>query len=111
MIDDGSNDKTIANLKKISLKNLVILEVPHKGKAAALNQGLIKATLVAQGAFSIYRKSQIIAAGGWPESVGEDIVLTWGLIKNDCKIGFSESAFAFTFVPSTYKKLFLQRSR
>ncbi|KTD12813.1 glycosyl transferase family protein [Legionella hackeliae] len=185
IIDDGSTDNTMARLKAIKLPNLVVLEVPHQGKAAALNAGLNKAknellvtidadtyllpdaiksivahllsslpdtaavagsvcvrnsrtniltkvqewnyfnefisqkriqslfqsTLVAQGAFSVYRKSAVIEAGGWPKSVGEDIVLTWAILKKGYRTGFCESAFSFTFVPSNYKKLFLQRSR
>ncbi len=74
-------------------------------------QSLFRTTLVAQGAFSVYRKSAVIKVGGWPKGVGEDIVLTWALIKNDYRIGFCENAYAFTNVPTTYKQLFYQRSR
>lgn len=74
-------------------------------------QSLYQGTLVAQGAFSVYRKKAVLDAGGWPHSVGEDIVLTWGLLKKGYRIGFCEVAFAFTNTPVTYKKLFLQRSR
>lgn len=165
IIDDGSSDRTVELLRAIPQPNLVVLEVPHQGKAAALNAGLAKAknellvtidadtylltdsvkqivvqilsslpdtaalagtvcvrnsrtniltkiqewnyfnefisqkriqslfqsTLVAQGAFSVYRKSAVLAAGGWPKSVGEDIVMTWGIIKKGYRIGFCES--------------------
>jgi cellulose synthase/poly-beta-1,6-N-acetylglucosamine synthase-like glycosyltransferase len=43
-------------------------------------QGLYQGTLVAQGAFSLYRTKALRAAGGWPDAIGEDIVLTWRLI-------------------------------
>jgi biofilm PGA synthesis N-glycosyltransferase PgaC len=43
-------------------------------------QGLYQGTLVAQGAFSLYRTQALRAAGGWPDAIGEDIVLTWRLI-------------------------------
>lgn len=185
ILDDGSTDGTVALLKSLKLANLTVLELPHQGKAAALNAGLKQArhnllvtidadtylltdsvknivehlvsslpdtaavagsvyvrnsrknlltkvqewnyfnefisqkriqslfqsTLVVQGAFSIYRKEAVLKAGGWPNSVGEDIVLTWGLIKAGYRSGFSERAFAFTYVPSNYKILFYQRSR
>ncbi|KTC84980.1 glycosyltransferase [Legionella brunensis] len=185
IIDDGSTDNTMALLNGIRLPNLVVLEVPHQGKAAALNAGLnraknnllvtidadtyllpdaikcivahlmsslpdtaavagsvcvrnsrtniltkvqewnyfnefisqkriqslFQATLVAQGAFSVYRKDIVVEAGGWPTSVGEDIVLTWAILKKGYRTGFCEAAFSFTFVPASYKKLFLQRSR
>ena len=39
-------------------------------------QSLLQGTLVAQGAFSVYRRDVLRAVGGWPETVGEDIVLT-----------------------------------
>jgi len=39
-------------------------------------QGLYQGTLVAQGAFSLYRTKALRAAGGWPDAIGEDIVLT-----------------------------------
>ncbi|MBT8426945.1 MAG: glycosyltransferase family 2 protein, partial [Erythrobacter sp.] len=38
-------------------------------------QGMYHGTLVAQGAFSIYRREALEQAGGWAECVGEDIVL------------------------------------
>lgn len=40
-------------------------------------QSLYQGTLVAQGAFSIYDRNALVEVGGWPECVGEDIVLTW----------------------------------
>jgi poly-beta-1,6-N-acetyl-D-glucosamine synthase len=44
-------------------------------------QGLYQGTLVAQGAFGLYRTCAVAAAGGWPDAVGEDIVLTWQLMR------------------------------
>jgi biofilm PGA synthesis N-glycosyltransferase PgaC len=35
---------------------------------------------VAQGAFSIYETNALKAIGGWPDTVGEDIVLIWSFI-------------------------------
>jgi biofilm PGA synthesis N-glycosyltransferase PgaC len=45
-------------------------------------QGLYQGTLVAQGAFSLYRTQAVLEAGGWPDAIGEDIVLTWQLMRN-----------------------------
>ena len=39
-------------------------------------QGLFQGTLVAQGAFSIYKTSLVREIGGWSDAIGEDIVLT-----------------------------------
>ena len=44
-------------------------------------QGLYQGTLVAQGAFSLYRTEAVLAAGGWPDAIGEDIMLTWQLMR------------------------------
>ena len=74
-------------------------------------QSLYQGTLVAQGAFSIYRKAAIIEAGGWPPTVGEDIVLTWAFHELGYRVGYAENAFAFTNVPETYPQLFRQRRR
>ncbi len=74
-------------------------------------QSLYQGTLVAQGAFSIYLKSKLIEVGGWPDTVGEDIVLTWGLLSKGYKVDFAEDGICFTDVPTTYKQFFFQRSR
>ena len=48
-------------------------------------QGLYQGTLVAQGAFSLYRTQAVLAAGGWPDAIGEDIVLTWQLMRHGAR--------------------------
>ncbi|MFD2270709.1 glycosyltransferase [Undibacterium arcticum] len=58
-------------------------------------QSLFQGTLVAQGAFSIYDRQTLIEAGGWPDCVGEDIVLTWAILKAGHRIGHSEEACLF----------------
>ena len=74
-------------------------------------QGLFQGTLVAQGAFSLYKTKSIKIAGGWPDAIGEDIVLTWNFLKNNENVYFEPLAVAFTEVPSTLKHLARQRSR
>ena len=74
-------------------------------------QSLYHGTLVAQGAFSVYRKSAIDEVGGWPDRVGEDIVLTWAFLDRGYRVGYAENAFAFTNVPETYSQFFRQRRR
>jgi len=49
-------------------------------------QGLYQGTLVAQGAFSLYRTQALLEAGGWPDAIGEDIVLTWQLMRQGARI-------------------------
>ena len=40
------------------------------------SQAIWQATLVSQGAFSVYKRQAVVEAGGWPDAIGEDIVLT-----------------------------------
>lgn len=74
-------------------------------------QGLYQGTLVAQGAFSLYETDAIRNIGGWPDAIGEDIVLTWRLLGTNQRVFFEPLAVAFTDVPTTFKHFFRQRSR
>lgn len=74
-------------------------------------QGLYQGTLVAQGAYSLYKTEYIKEIGGWPDAIGEDIVLSWRLLKKQWKIYFEPLAVSFTEVPNTLKHFFYQRSR
>lgn len=74
-------------------------------------QGLYQGTLVAQGAFSLYKTDAVRQAGGWPDAIGEDIVLTWRLQKEGYRVYFEPTAVAFTAIPKISKHFFRQRSR
>lgn len=74
-------------------------------------QGLYQGTLVAQGAFSLYRTRDLIELGGWPNAIGEDIILTWDLLRRGGKVYFEPLSVAFTEVPATLKEFSRQRSR
>jgi biofilm PGA synthesis N-glycosyltransferase PgaC len=74
-------------------------------------QSLFQGTLVAQGAFSLYDRKTLIQIGGWPEMVGEDIVLTWKLLLAGYRVGHAEDAIAFTNCPETLKAFVKQRQR
>jgi biofilm PGA synthesis N-glycosyltransferase PgaC len=74
-------------------------------------QSLYQGTLVAQGAFSIYDTAAVRELGGWPHTVGEDIVLTWGLLERGYRVGFAENACVFTNVPTTWTQFIRQRQR
>ena len=66
---------------------------------------------MAQGAFSIYETNALKAIGGWPDTVGEDIVLTWSFIAAGWRVSYAENAFVFTDVPETYNAYYRQRKR
>jgi poly-beta-1,6-N-acetyl-D-glucosamine synthase len=74
-------------------------------------QSLYHGTLVAQGAFSLYRRDVLVQVGGWPECVGEDIVLTWAILRAGYRVGYCESACSFTNVPTHWRQFIRQRQR
>ena len=74
-------------------------------------QSLFQGTLVAQGAFSLYERRRLEAIGGWSDTVGEDIVLSWTLLDAGYRIGHAENACAFTRCPNTLAKFIRQRQR
>ena len=74
-------------------------------------QSLFQGTLVAQGAFSLYRTSVLRDVGGWTDCVGEDIVLTWAMLKKGYRVGYCEDGFVFTNAPTTFRQFIRQRQR
>ncbi|WP_338243085.1 glycosyltransferase [Aurantiacibacter hainanensis] len=83
----------------------------HGIAAVKRMQGMFNSTLVAQGAFSLYRKAALIEAGGWPDTVGEDIVLTWSLLRRGYRVRHAEDAVAWTHAPEDFPALARQRKR
>ena len=83
----------------------------HGIAAVKRMQGMYDGTLVAQGAFSLYRREALLEAGGWPDMVGEDIVLTWDLLQRDYCVGHAEDAIAWTMAPVKFGELARQRKR
>lgn len=74
-------------------------------------QSLFQGVLVAQGAFSAYDRRALQNVGGWPDTVGEDIVMSWRLLAAGGRIGHAEDAYAFTHCPSTVRQFVRQRRR
>lgn len=74
-------------------------------------QGMYQGTLVAQGAYSLYKTEAIREAGGWPDAIGEDIVLTWGFLSRGYRVFFEPLAVAFTDVPEKFRHFTRQRNR
>lgn len=74
-------------------------------------QSLYQGTLVAQGAFSIYERAALREVGGWDDCVGEDIVLTWAMLRKGWRVGHSEDACCFTNAPDTLRQFVRQRQR
>jgi len=116
-LSDPSNTAAVAGamLVRNSRFNLVtkIQEWDYFHGIAAIKriQSLYQGTLVAQGAFSLYRKDVLKEVGGWPDCVGEDIVLTWAILARGYRVGYCESACSFTNVPANWRQFIRQRQR
>jgi len=74
-------------------------------------QAAYNSALVAQGAFSAYWTDDIRAVGGWPDAIGEDIVLTWSLLDSRGLVQYEPLAVAQTVVPEHLRHFMDQRSR
>jgi len=74
-------------------------------------QSLYNGTLVAQGAFSAYYSETVREIGGWPELIGEDIVLTWAFRRHGYDVSYTDTALCFTDTPTNFRGFFSQRSR
>lgn len=83
----------------------------HGIAATKRTQAAYGGTLVAQGAFSLYRTQILRDIGGWPACVGEDIVVTWAILQRGFFVGYAEDALCFTQVPESLGKLVRQRAR
>jgi len=74
-------------------------------------QAAYNSALVAQGAFSAYWTDDLLAVGGWPDAIGEDIVLTWTLMDSRGIVQYEPCALSFTTVPEQLEQFMRQRSR
>ena len=116
-LSDPAGTKAVAGavLVRNSRTNLVtkIQEWDYFHGIAAIKrlQSLYQGTLVAQGAFSLYETATLRRVGGWAETVGEDIVLTWALLAQGHRVGFAESAVLFTNAPESWRQFIRQRQR
>ena len=116
-LSDPENTRAVAGavLVRNSRVNLVtrIQEWDYFHGIAAIKrlQSLYQGTLVAQGAFSLYDTQMLRELRGWPHTVGEDIVLTWGILKAGHRVGFAENACLFTNAPETWTQFIRQRQR
>tara|TARA_Y100000310_G_scaffold289197_1_gene315424 strand:+ start:2595 stop:3833 length:1239 start_codon:yes stop_codon:yes gene_type:complete len=72
----------------------------------------IDAVYVTNGPLSMYRKSGLKKVGGFdPNTVTEDIDVTWNLMKHGYKTKMCLSAFVTTTAPSKFKQWWRQRER
>lgn len=116
-LNDPANTAAVAGavLVRNSRRNLVTKiqewDYFHGISAVKRLQSLYQGTLVAQGAFSIYRTDVLRKIGGWKNTVGEDIVLTWAILEQGYRVGFAENACLFTNAPDTWRQFIRQRQR
>jgi biofilm PGA synthesis N-glycosyltransferase PgaC len=74
-------------------------------------QAAYNCALVAQGAFSAYWTTDLRAVAGWPDAIGEDIVLTWTMLDSRGLVQYEPVALGLTVVPEQLGRLLTQRSR
>ncbi|HWY62657.1 MAG TPA: glycosyltransferase family 2 protein, partial [Rhizomicrobium sp.] len=116
-LGDPPNTRAVAGtiLVRNSRKNWItrVQEWDYFHGIAAIKrmQSMYHGTLVAQGAFSLYDRQVLDELGGWPECVGEDIVLSWAMLDAGYRIGHCEDALMFTNVPETFWQFAQQRKR
>ena len=117
LMSDPANTRAVAgailvgNSRDTMMAGLQEWDYFHGIAAVKRMQSMYHGTLVAQGAFSIYWREALVEVGGWPECVGEDIVLTWALLAKGYRTGYAEDAVAFTSAPTTYRQFAHQRRR
>ncbi len=116
-LESSANTAAVAGtvLVRNSRQNLVtrVQEWDYFHGIAAVKrvQSMYQGTLVAQGAFSLYRTQVLREVGGWPESIGEDIVVTWSILERGYQVGYCEDACSFTNAPDTLGQFVRQRQR
>ena len=74
-------------------------------------QAAYNSALVAQGAFSAYWTDDLRGVGGWPDAIGEDIVLTWTLMDSRGIAQYEPCALGFTAAPERLSHFMRQRAR
>ncbi len=70
-----------------------------------------RAAQVIDGAFSAFRRADLLQAGGWVEWNGEDTEITLRLQRQGLRMRYEPEAAAFEDVPADYSKLERQRLR
>ena len=116
-LNDPPNTRAVAGtmLVRNSRKNWVTKaqewDYFHGIAAIKRVQSLYQGTLVAQGAFSLYERATLREVGGWAECVGEDIVLTWAMLRKGWRVGHAEDALCFTNAPDSLHQFVRQRQR
>lgn len=119
MIQENKNKKIGAIAGTVLVKNsrtnllTAMQEWEYFLSIAAIKrtQGLFQNVLVAQGAFSIYDTKLLQEIGGWKDSIGEDIVLTWKILEKGYKTYYEDLAISFTNAPTKLSIFLKQRSR
>jgi len=72
----------------------------------------IDSVYVTNGPLSLYRKKYVLEVGGFdPNTVTEDIDITWNLLNHGYKTAMCFDAKVTTIVPTSFKKWFRQRVR
>lgn len=69
------------------------------------------ASMVVTGAFALFRTSNVREVGGWKETLGEDMELTWDILEKNEKVQAHSEVLAYTQAPDNVRDLGKQRVR
>ena len=107
-----------ARLPKSLLARFQVLEYLRAFLSGRMGWDAIRATLIISGAFGMFRRSAVVAAGGFlTETVGEDMELVVRLHRHfrekrqPYDIGFVPDPVAWTEAPESFRQLGHQRDR
>ncbi len=107
-----------ARLPKSLLARFQVLEYLRAFLSGRMGWDAIRATLIISGAFGMFRRSAVVAAGGFlTETVGEDMELVVRLHRHfrekrePYEIGFVPDPVAWTEAPESLRQLGHQRDR
>jgi len=67
--------------------------------------------MVVCGAFGAFRRDVLVQTGGWDPGIGDDSNMTVKARKLRPRVAFAPDARAYTSVPETWTKLWVQRKR
>ena len=104
------------NTRVSNVKNLItrFQRVEYIRDFNLIKNGMARfgAMAVVPGALGMWRKSEVIACGGFStDTLGEDRDLTMALMKNGCKVEFEPMSFSETEAPHNLKNFIRQRFR
>ena len=106
-----------SKLPKKGIVKFQIIEYLRAFLTSRVGWEKLNALLIISGAFGLFKKSAVVAIGGYKKTIGEDMELTIRLHeyfrknKINYKVDYTSDAVCWTQVPDTLRGLKVQRTR